>query len=1351
MLKFLLIKFFIFSCLLLSAQRYDRYQIIDVHSGLSSNYVDCIYRDSKGFVWIGTWDGLNRYDGYDIVQYKANILDSSSLMGNWIINIYEDRQANLWICTNNGLSRYNYDEDNFIRKKIFPSVAVKSIVQTKNNHLWISSIGALYEYNNEKGEIINTFFERDSGYAELSDLALDKNENLWIGTHDNSFFRLDVNTFKRKLYSLQKDNTSVTSTKISTLCFDDFGRLWLGSLNNGLAIFDTTGNSIEYKNFDKNNPNSIGSNAVSKISKDAQGNIWVSCQNGYLNRYIHEYNNFIRYEYNSYVSNTLPAKSVSFMYQDNLDNYWIGTHGYGVAHLNNIINRFKLYRVFPNIEKSLPDNKISSFLEMNDGKIVIGTDGGGIAIFDRETEDFETYNISHGLYSDAVLDLSMGNNNDVWIATWNGGISKFDYSNKKITSFRHIPNTYNSLIYDNIKTVYFKNDTLWIATHGEGLAYYDTKNDKFVSHINQSESDFNLNISTWTNDVYSDSKNRLWISTHNGLFCYANKKLKSYVNNSSTPAALSSNQISSVFEDSYGNIWSLSDAGLNIYDENSDRFKAVDKQWNLPQFVKAIVEDNNSNLWMSASGEIYSFSLKDTSLQKFTNDDGLPLNDYLFKSALKLKDGTLLFGGVNGFISFSPDSIQTQICIPRIDFIDVFVNNKKVIPNINDGFLKHVISSIDTLTYKYNQDIISFQIAGFNIPNPNILFYSYKIEGYNDSWIQLGKNRKIIMPRLDPGTYKLTVKAFTKHDVENVSFKELTLIVKPGWWQTWWFALSVFLIIIFIVFIIINIRLKNLNKRNKILESKVHSRTKDLYKSNEALKEKQLVIEMKNSQLNEALEAKNQLISVLAHDFKNPLHSLVGVLELLKKETENFKNTKAKKYIDITFNAANTLSNQMIKLLEWVQSKDANLKAIPVDINLEILLDDVLMLEIGNAIKKEINISTITNYKHNAYVDPRMINMIYRNLLSNAIKFTPRGGNIIIKIEENENSIDTSFIDNGNGMNKDLIDTILNTSNIVKSEYGTEQEKGTGLGLRLCKKFVEKHSGELIISEPEEGGTAIIVKLPLSNSVASKTNTKDTVELLEKVSYKNKNTPKVLIIDDDTEIIDILEDVFKTEYHIFKANNGNDGLKIAKQVVPDIIISDVNLPALSGIEICGFLKKNPLTNHIPILLISSHSEDAVKDNAFKSGASDFIEKPFNSFYLKSKIDSLLEYQQKYAEHTNSNADEPKDYNDETIKNAIDFINDNLQNDKLSTNLVADGIGMSRTQLWRVFKQNTGKTLSDYIKEIKLQKAASMLMTGKYRVNEVSDYVGFSDWRYFSRVFSKEFGVSPSEYANKFKK
>ena len=443
----------------------------------------------------------------------------------------------------------------------------------------------------------------------------------------------------------------------------------------------------------------------------------------------------------------------------------------------------------------------------------------------------------------------------------------------------------------------------------------------------------------------------------------------------------------------------------------------------------------------------------------------------------------------------------------------------------------------------------------------------------------------------------------------------------------------------------------------------------------------------------------------------------------------------------------------MIMVLDWAQSLNKDFVPSPVEINLEMLLDDAISLLKEYASQKNISINKQLEYESNALIDPRMVSTVFRNLISNAIKFTRAGGSIIVMIQEFDSSIDVVFIDTGVGMNEETQKHLFDTNVAVKSNYGTANEKGTGIGLQVCKSFVDKNHGSIRVSSQEGQGSTITVTFPKGKTKAMKKiqPTIVTAQLeVEKNGFDEKVT--ILVIDDNVEIRELIHGVFEGNFTIVQAENGIEGLYIAQNLQPDIIISDINLPGKNGFEICKVLKSNKLTSHIPILLITSLQATDLEASSYEHGANDFITKPFNPYSLKQKVISLLEYRRLIRVKVQKSIDDkqaellPIDYDNKIIKKVFELIESNLSDSELDTETVAERIGVSRSQLWRIFKNTTGKTLGDYIREIRMKKAAEMLRTGKYRITEISEEVGYSNSRNFAKNFQKEYGMTPSEYS-----
>ncbi len=1344
------------------SQKYDRYDNYDFSNGMSSNFVDCIFEDSRGFLWIGTWDGLNRYDGYDFVQYKSDYTDSTnSLAGNLIFNITEDRDSNLWICTNNGLCRYDYDFNNFEIIQSFYGFSVKCLVQAEDGYLWISTIRGLYKYNYKQNEILERYYEYGDSKAlisnDLSDLIIDSHQNLWIATMNNGLIYFNTETNQQINYLDKPGKMSLQSNKIRTLVFDTESRLWLGSFDNGIIILDTVLKTAEYKRHEKNNANSIGSNGVSRLMCDSQGTIWVCCQNGYLNRYNERTGGFTRFQYNTYSSTSLKTKSISCIYEDRTGNYWIGTHGNGISRLNRFQKQFKVYTVMPNLPNSLPDNKISSFTEMEDGNLAIGTDGGGFCIFDRRDETFETYNTSQGLMSDAVTDVTRGNSNQLWISTWNGGIALFDYKTKKIKSYTHDTKDQNSLVFNNIKNIMISNDTLWIATHGDGIALFDQKQNKFISHLNQKQVPFDLKTPMWANSILKDGKNRYWIATAYLLYCYDGKQLKTYAMDVDDSSSISGNQIACVYEDSQHTIWVITDNGIDRYVDKTDSFEKNSVSKHLPKNAKAIIEDNNHRLWISNGTELVRFDPETQTLKRYTANDGLPENDYLQRSAYKLKDGSLLFGGTDGFVMFHPDSLMPNTHRPTVELINLFVYYQLQIPSTDSKSLKKALLNTDTLMLDYSKEVVSLDFAGIELSNPRSQTYKYQIQGLNPKWIDLGEVRKITLPTLSPGNYTLNILSLTSEGLQSDN-KQLVIVVMPAWWQTWWFRLLLAMIFSGLIVALFQYRMQQVKRHNRQLEQTVAERTSELVVANGELKE-----------LN---NTKNKLFSIIAHDLKNPINVLTGFSSLLINNFSTTSDEKKLKFLGLISESSKNIFHQLEQLLNWAMVQSNSLHHHPHDTDIKTVINEVTSLLATMAANKEISIRTSAELTKMAYVDTEMISTVIRNLTSNALKFTPKGGTVTIDARVIDGMIEINIADSGIGMTDEQCAKLF-SSNENQSTYGTNNEKGTGLGLVICKEFIEKNGGSISVKSQLGKGSCFTCLIPAGcectvppiekelhaspePSAATETETETDIETITETEIDSPTEatekPVLLVVEDSANIARYIEESLQAYYEIVLAPDGRIGLEKCRELLPDLIISDVSMPEMDGEQMCVAIKSDPLTNHIPLILLTARNLPEQQLDGLKKGADDYIFKPFDIAVLHEKIKSILRNRELFRDHIRRqmicqpHEQIPASQDDKFLDAVVQLIEANLAEPHLTVEFLAKEMGLSRSQLFRKFKAVVGLAPVEFIRNLKLRRAAQMLKTGNWRVSDVAYSVGFADPQYFSNCFQKEYGVLPSQYA-----
>lgn len=1068
--KLFLLLFFNIIVIVSYSQRYYKYDNYCVNNGLSNNYVERIFQDSYGYMWIGTWDGINRFDGYNFNQYNPIRNKKNSIIGNWVFCIFEDKDKNLWVGTNGGLSRYNRSYDNFENITAF-NFTVSDIKQDKKGLLWISSPNGLFQYDSNKDTVVahlhQTYTTKEFPSNEINEIQIDIYNNIWIASGNSGLIHYNIKTGKSRVYKVSiNSGQSIVSNKLHTLTFDKDGKLWIGSYDNGVSVMDTATKQFTSKVFDKNKINSIGGNCVSQIVCDTKNTIWICCQNGFLNRYNRSTDDFYRFEYNPYINTSLQSESISCILPDNLGNLWIGSHGNGFFFYNKLKNNFHSYQYYPSREKSLTHNKVSSFVEMDDKKIIIGTDGRGLNIFDPKNETFENVPANSVLRSMSIMEIKRGEGQIIWISTWNGGIAKFNYKTGEITNYVNDPNDENSLIFNNIKGIYPDRNYLWIATHGEGVARYDINKDKFSSYKNN-DNPFGFREPVWANSIFIDSKKRIWISSYSKLHMFDGNKLRAYSSDPNNNNAIMSNSVLSVFEDSNKKIWILTTYGIDVYNEKEDNFEHYSLLYNLPKNPKAIIEDNNKNIWISSSSGLVCFNPVSKEMKQYSINDGLLSNDYIFKAACKLKDGSLIFGGTSGITMFYPDSIESSTNKPKIFFTNLYIDHK--LQSYEDSLspLKKSLQCTDTLILDYSNSSLGINFTGIDFSNPENLIYSYMLKGFNNDWINLGKEKDVSFTGLPAGNYTLRIKVTSKDNESIVNETQLTIIILPPWWSTWWFAIIVISFIVLSIILTFKIRMRRIKKQNKLLELLVKKRTTDLEKANSDL-----------SQLN---VMKDKLFSIIAHDLKNPIGVILGYSELLTLHFENYTKQKIFDFSQRIYNSTSTIYNQLDELFNWaiVQSKSMNHN--PKETDLTIIINNTIKLVNEMAQRKNIHINISQNTKQSAFVDHDMIATVVRNLVTNAIKFTPTGGKIEIELHEIDNKIALSIADSGIGIPQEKLNTLFSSQHI-SSTPGTEQEQGSGLGLNICKEFVEKNGGTLRVSSVEGEGSCFTCCFPRVNS-----------------------------------------------------------------------------------------------------------------------------------------------------------------------------------------------------------------------------------------------------------------------------
>jgi len=1087
-----------FTATYLSGFERNQYIHFNKSNDFPFNSVESVMQDSHGFLWIASNSGLARYDGYSFEVYTTQDY-KNGLPSNRIFCTFETSNGDVLVGTNLGMVKYNRQTNKF---ELLSYSCTSGICEDKNKQIWVATFDGIDVRFAKSLKIKKSFFcETDHNITVFNGLNCDFFGRIWAITATNGMYVFESKTNTLQKHINSKEISNIEHLKTTGLVFDKLGFMWLKTTSNGIICVDTT--SFKFQQFEtsKTNLSTIGSNNITCIYVDNKNDVWACSLYGYLNKYNRSKKCFERLTPKADNPRFLNSNSVSCINQDKNGNYWMGTLGDGLYCLNEMYNNFQTFIALPNFLNKNIVGQVTAFVELNNGIIALACDGDGIKFYNPIDNSIRDFINNKQLRSQNIHNL-VKHNNCLWGATWGGGIFKIDLKTNNVINFIYNVNDNKGINFNNIEGLYANDTALIIGTHGDGLAFYNYKKNSFFHKNNSKSVVFDHSINNWINDITTDSRGNLWISTCYGLCKLFNNKLTLYgttkYNNS-----INSFDVLSVFEDSRKQLWVLTSGGIDQFDYNNNSFKRFSEAHSLPKNTRSLVEDNEGNLWLTTTDNLIKITRSNNNIHIFDKNDGIVNGEFKTNASFKSKDGTLYFGASDGFMKCIPSKFKKDIVLPKLIFRNLFVNYIK--QTAETDYLKKSIETSDTLQYEYTDDVISIEVSAILLGRLNKINYAYSFRNEDNKWLNLGKNRIISFTTLKPGTHILKVKATVEYG-QSIE-KNLIIIVHPKWWMTWWFKSLIIVMIITVLAWINYLRIQKIKNKNVQLEILVKERTieleqknitlldqsikldnqaKSLQSRNNELLEKQLVIEMKNVELEEALNMKSKLIGIIAHDFKNPLTGIYGLTLLLKNDSTIVASPKVNKYVEGILSSVIKLKDQMVTVLDWAQGQTQDLLAKPVEINIATIIDDAVMLMKESSSQKEISIITAFDYSSNALIDPRMISTVMRNLLANAIKFTTRGGSITIEVNEYNTEIEVSVIDTGVGMNTEVLTNLFNKE-ISTNSYGTENEKGSGFGLHICKSFVEKNAGKINVKSVEGKGTVVSITIPKGNELIVQT------------------------------------------------------------------------------------------------------------------------------------------------------------------------------------------------------------------------------------------------------------------------
>mgnify|MGYP002629537531 CR=1 FL=1 len=1338
---------------------------ISINEGLSQSSITSIVQDHLGFIWFGTRDGLNRYEGNKIVVYRHDINDDKSLSNNFIHALYVDKKGTLWVGTENGINKYKSDTDSFelIKTVSQPNDTQSNFIQS------ISEIEGLILAGTNRGLIVYNplsnstvrFFENlndlDSpGSNLIYSLKTFKNGLIGIGT-DNGFDIIKKegnNFFVLKRFLERKNNLkNLRNNEIRSIVEDKKGRIWMGSYTGELYNYSPENSSVEiYAKISASNKKA----RIHCIVADTNNTLMIGTDNG-LEIFSIE-NKKSKLFLNSSYENGLSDDIVKSIYIDQTGNKWIGTYLGGVNYYNNTQNPFT------SIKKSkyqqLKSNTINCFIEEDKNQILIGTEKG-LNLFDLENQVFLPIRDEFHQFDNVnIKSIIKDGRNKYWFGTYNDGVHIVNIKEK---SYKHLVNSTKSpniLSNNNVYSMIQESpEVYWLGMHEGGLIRYNIETNQLKIFQPSISSDSLSSKSV--RSLFISKKNQLFIGTENGgLLEYNSQKktFKKYINKPLDSNSISSNSINSIIEDVLGNLWIGTSEGLNYFNITNKTFKSFNQKNGLPSYnILGVISLNPKMLWIATNNglSMIEYNIDNTGFPKineltnFSKSNDLPINEYNYNAFIKTKKGELLFGGHNGFVIVDPSKIDNNVSTPNIILTGIKVLNKQLYINDETGYLKTPLYKTSAIDLPYDKASFTLEFANLNfLSGTNNSRVKYRLFGLENEWITTGRLSSVNYTIQFPGEYVFEIATLKSTSQNPNIIKTFTINVKPPFWKTWWMNSLYFILFItgsFVTIYIIIIR--NKFKHQLEFEKMEKIRQQDFH------------------------EFKLNFFTNITHEFRTPLTLISGPIEklLLKENFQGIEDVKQ------AFHNVNRMKELVNQLLNFRKIKEGKLILDLKESNLIDLIKSVYEAFKFEASKREIDYLLITENKIlSFYYDKYELENAFYNVISNSFKFTPNNGKITIKISQKkeDNSVIITISDSGIGIEKQMLKKIF-------TKYYTTEKKlsnGLGLGLGFTKDIIELHEGAITVKSKPGKGSKFKITLPIvfkNNRVLSSEINIDPQEIKPFISeskYRANNLPdfsqlnseedqildrtKILIVEDDIQMRDFISGLFSSKYTVVEAKNGLEGMKKAIRYMPDLIISDVMMPNMDGVEFCKKLKEDHRTIHIPIIILTAKASDESAIESLKYGANDYILKPFNINELIFKVENIVRNRQKLLEKIESfrgiipmNTNDQSDSEKFLVK-IFEIMDENLSNSKFSIDDFAEKMNVSRSVLFKKIKVLTNETPNNLLKKYRLKVANDLLEKDIYKVSEISYKVGFNDVKYFSLEFKKMFNVIPSKIMTK---
>jgi ligand-binding sensor domain-containing protein/DNA-binding response OmpR family regulator/nitrogen-specific signal transduction histidine kinase len=1321
--KILFTFIWLFSLITVLSAQENYFKHYNVENGLSNNSLSCSLQDHQGFLWFGTINGLNRFDGYSFKIFRHNPEDSNSIGSGFIRCLYEDRNGDLWVGTNKGIYIYHGQTEKF---RLFSSPHLSEVSDIKGDNttgVWFISNSDLFHCDQRSGKI--KAYPVDTKPGTVTSIAVAPDSTVWVSTSSGMLKKYIPASDRFVTVSLLIESGNQQPEEIRKIYALRNNDLLTGTLTRGVKLF-----SVHNKTFQN----------ILTVNPDKSDVFVRDCV------------------------------------QMTDSEYWIGTETgiyiYSVKDRSTV----RLEKEYDD-SYSISDNVIVSFCKDREGGLWIGTYFGGLNYFPKQFTAFQKYFPEYSkpsIHGNAVHEICQDQWGSLWVGTEDGGLNKIDLKKNRFTTFEPT-GLKSSVAYHNIHGLLAIGDSLWIGTFMHGLDIMDIKTGKVIRHFDagpgpgELKNNFIITIyQTHAGDIligtqnglfkfnrkqdnfspmpefesqiqalWEDDNRTLWACTRGNGVLYSNPltgQKGALLFNAGDSNTLGNNYVNGIFEDSRKNLWFATDGGICKFEKEKKKFTRYTTKNGLPDnLIFRILEDEKHNLFVSTSRGLVCFNPENGDTKTYTRANGLLSDQFNYNSAYRSPDGRMFFGSYKGLISFKPGDFRKNTDVPPVYITGIEVNNREIRPDTSGSPLEESIIYAKTITLPYDQSTLNIDFAALSYTAPAMNEYAYIMEGLDKDWTFLKSKRKAYFTKLPPGNYIFKVKGANSSGVWNNQGAAIHINILPPFWQCIWAYLLYTVCIVGIAYFLIKSYLKRMVDKN--------TRRYEL-------------LDMEKER--EIYHAKVEFFTHIAHEIRTPLTLIKMPLDKLIRK----KNSNAEIYYNLKTMEKNTnrlidLTNQLLDFRETEMDK-FSLNFVKTDIS-DLLIETFNRFQLAAEEKDILLTMDLPRIALQAYVDPEALRKILSNLFSNAIKYAEKKVFVQLKNFSSEDCVFTVVIRNdGFIIPFSLKEKIFEPFYRIKE---TDKQAGNGIGLPLSRALAELHKGVLDMEKPEDGLNQFVLTIPVHQEKEFKLpedipqQLSSAVFTPEKEGQRNKARPDILLVEDNKEILDFVGGEISSEYGVRKALNGQEALEILQKENVQLIISDIMMPVMDGLELCKRIKTNLDYSHIPIILLTAKNSLHAKIEGLETGADAYIEKPFDFDYLSAQISNLLVNRNKIKEHF---ASSPLTHI-KTIgytkadKNFLEklkvVIDENLINFDIDVEQLAKIMNMSRPTFYRKIKALSNLTPHELIHIARLKKAAEILAEGNSKVYEVAAMVGYSLQTNFARDFHKQFGMTPTDYMN----